>query len=281
MTLTPRDPFLFFRRPPHWRWLSFREVGAAVALWGKELSRVPAATRVGVAGGPGLDALLADLAVRSVGLVAVPLGLDPDGLAADPAEAGFEAIVAPEDIELDAPGAVPVIRLPARPRCAEGLPREEIEQPAGGCLVAAGEGRQWWREIGPSQLARRVEEAALLLDGRAQRPVLVHAESLAAPWERLIVEWAIGAAAVLIVESDPAQAAGTAFWARPSMIHGPAARLDAWTAAFAGAESGSRGRRRRFGRVRALVCCDEGPLDQATVGFWEPLEVPILRLPSL
>ena len=109
------------------------------------------------------------------------------------------------------------------------------------------------------------------------RDVVVHGRPLEDRGERIVIEWAVRSAAAIVVAPSPEMRAATAFWVRPTIIHGHADELSEWPGVFRAGEGSERGLRSRFKRLRYVVV-ESGALDAGAEAFYAGLGAHIVRL---
>jgi hypothetical protein len=90
---------------------------------------------------------------------------------------------------------------------------------------------------------------------------------------RLVIEWVMREKGAVVVTpagevSRSAAIAEAAFRVRPSILHGTAEELGEWARIFRSGESGRRGLRGRFRRLRSVVVTDRGNLDPGVLAFY-------------
>lgn len=108
--------------------------------------------------------------------------------------------------------------------------------------------------------------------GRSRREVLVLPADLPGPADRVLFAWSLLAGAALVLEPEPAALVPTAFWARPTVFHGDAARLAAFRRAAAGAP------RAALRRLHSLVVTGPAPLAAGDLAFWRARGVAVVPL---
>jgi hypothetical protein len=300
------DPFLFCARRPGWardprladrtedrapwRWISFDRAAARIAQWRRCLCDVPAGERIAISGSPSIEALMADLAARSLGLVVVHL----DAVEADGEFPGSGARLRLDElriaVETDDHGSG------HREMESAGVERRGLEdvedgargsaeseddsadQAVGGCVVRDATGLA--RELGSERLGGAVRRIESLLGTAPGRHVIVHGRSLADANERLLVEWAVWRAAAVIVltgrEASAGAIARAAFELRPSILHGSARELAEWAREFRRAEGSDRGIRKRFAALQWVVVTGQEEPGLAATSFYTGLGAAIL-----
>lgn len=268
-----------------WRWISFDRAAARIGQWRRRLQDASSGDRVAIAGSPSVEALMADLAARSLGLVVVHLRATEVARTADGSEALRQ--IAGVRILLDAAGPgsgereMESVGLERR-RLPDGADRDDgsIESDAdgavpaaGGCIVRDSLGVD--REIGLEGLTEAVRRLESLVGEGRGRDVMVHGRSLAEPSERLLVEWAVRRAAAVIIPTGGVAAVGdlgrAAFELRPSLLHGSARDLAEWAANFERAEGSERGVRKRFAALRWVIVTGSEELRHSVTSFYARL----------
>ncbi|MDH3254483.1 MAG: hypothetical protein OEM62_05785 [Acidobacteriota bacterium] len=269
------DPFIFYPQPPDWRWLSFAEAAEGVETWRASLSGLAAGARVGIAGSPSGAALVADIAVRASGLVAVPL--------------------ADSEIEMSDSGCVDCIldleayelrTFPVPPATAGTANGASPQRPAsswsnGGCVVWRGAAR----DCAPVLLRRERLESAVERMGRdigvlRERPIVVHGRSLGDAGERVVVEWAIHEAAAIVIAA-PGTEMSVAGWVRPTLLQGSPAELGEWIRSCTAERHGKLVLERRFRRLAAVVVLADETVDEETSRQWQEVGVRVVNAPTL
>lgn len=202
LPLSPLDPLLFF--PEGWdtRWWSVGDVLGRVAA-GREalaaLGLAPGAT-VAYAASHRPEALVADLAIRTAGLVPAPRAPQADGRLLLPGES------------VEQPG--PAATLPSAPaqtaETALSVPATDVIYPSGEREDAA-------------TVAERVSALAVAFESprgprSRRRPIVLTVGDPGDPDRRAFVDAALRAGAALYLEYDAEFLAGSALWARPTMI---------------------------------------------------------------
>lgn len=166
-------------------------------------------------------------------------------------------------------------------------------QAAGGTVIVRGPGHEP-RELTAADLAAAADKIARAIEGptpaeREGRDILVLGGALDDPVTRALLSWATVAGAALLLETDPGNVLGTAVWARPTVFAGTA---DEAARLRRAAERYDQGWLRRlvrilgrrpglpFGRLRALLVTDPGPLPQDDETFWRERGVALRFLPQ-
>jgi hypothetical protein len=281
--LLPEDPFVFYQEPPDWRWLSFLEAGRQIANWRSVLAHLAPPARVGIRSTPSVEALLADLAVRSCGLLTVPLpAASESGASADVED--LDAV-----LDLDEKGVLATDGDAAK-QVERTVASEESPRPSGGdcgllggCFVTkVGDGNPSLEHLPTSDLetavGRLVGSDGSTEERCAERGIVVHGRSLAERSERIVIEWAVRTAAAIVVAPSPEALAETVFWVRPTVIHGSADELRAWPTLFRAGESRQRGLRSRFRRLRQVIVGGGERLDGETEAFYVDLGAEVVSL---
>jgi hypothetical protein len=151
-------------------------------------------------------------------------------------------------------------------------------QAAGGSVTVRGPAGPV--ELTGSDLADAADKVARLVPAgtiRDIRDILVLGGALDDPATRALLSWATVAGAALLLEPDPANVLGMAVWARPTVFAGPVAdavrlRLAAqrheqgWPRRLARKLGGRPGL--PWGRLRALLLTEPGPLPQEDEDYW-------------
>lgn len=281
--LLPEDPFVFYQEPPDWRWLSFLEAGRQIAGWRSVLAHLAPPARVGIRSSPSVEALLADLAVRSRGLLTVPLAAG--------SESGASADVGDLDavLDLDEKGVLATDGGDTK-QMDQTVASEESPRPSdgdsgllGGCFVTTVvDGNSGLEHLPTSDLETavgRLVGSDRSTEGHcAERGIVVHGRSLAERSERIVIEWAVHTAAAIVVAPSSEALAATVFWARPTVIHGSADELGAWPTLFRAGESRQRGLRSRFRRLRRVIVGGGERLDGETEAFYVGLGAEVVSL---
>jgi len=281
--LLPEDPFLVYQEPPYWRWLSFTEADGRLSRWRSSLADLEPESRVGIPASPREEALLADLAVRSCGLVAVPLPEVSD-------ERVPRGLASP-DVLLDfvLSGATA-----SGPEASESIERRRLadtgqEAPQaedrllGGCVVSFARGdEEHTALLAPLDLVASVDRLTEAWRGSGgyadRREIVLHGRSLMGWDERVIIEWAVCVGAALVVTSAPEELAAAAFWARPTVLHGGAEELATWSQLFRAGEARDRGLKARFRRLRRVIVCGSQPLEEESSLFFAGLGADVVKL---
>lgn len=126
----------------------------------------------------------------------------------------------------------------------------------------------------------RLQAAIGLAGVPVGRDVLVHGRPLEDRGERVVVEWAVRSAAAIVVAPSPEMTAATAFWVRPTILHGRADELSAWPDVFRAGEGSDRGLRARFKRLRHVVV-GGGALEAGAEAFYTGLGARVVMLGGL
>ena len=167
-------------------------------------------------------------------------------------------------------------------------------QAAGGTVVVRGPAGAV--ELTGSDLADAADRIAQLVPPHGVdgiRDIIVLGGSLDDPATRALLSWATVAGAALLLEPDPASVVGMAVWARPTIFAGSAAdvarlRLAAqrheqsWPRRLARKLGRRPGLRSDlpFGRLRALLLTEPGPLPQEDENGWRKRGVAVGFLPQ-
>lgn len=264
------EPWVFYPHGPDWRWRSWKQVADQVARGAAQLGDLPPGSRVGFHARPTPDALAADLAIQTAGLVAVPIAA-PQAAAARQAaihhhctrwlttpEAPLPASlpVAWEDVALE-DGALPAVR----PPWARGAWQEVAPPAAPAALVAA------WQDqpclLPAAALAAAVEALASQVPSAPIRHVLLTASGLDTLSGRLVVAWTLATGAALVVEAEPERLPASLQWTRSTLVEVGAGDLSAVAKAAARIKP-------RWQRLRAVLTAAEQPA--------APAGLPILSL---
>lgn len=254
--LGPDDPLLFFPEGWETRWWSLGDIerriaGARRAL--DELALPPGAT-VAHAAGHRPEALVADLAIRRAGFVPAPRAPQADG----------RLLLPGEDVAV----AGPVARQPELADCPSEVPDEPFTVPITDVVYPDGS-----RETAARATAR---VAALAEAFRGARRAI--ALGVADPGEaehRAFLDAALLAGAALLLEFDAEFLAGSALWARPTVIAVLAGEERVLSGALARAEP--RARRRLFARLDTLVLLGDARLGVDALALWSEAGVRVFR----
>jgi hypothetical protein len=282
----PEEPVLFYPDGLDVRWRSWAELAEQVAGGASGLSGLGLApgSPVGFRWRTEPDAVAADLAIQAAGFVPVPVAE-----AAEVAAAGCGVrLLLPEE---PAPAeALPAVRLPVVPRhrrAAPGRAAVPAARSATGSLGTAGAALESARRLAERLDRAAADVAAAVPGGRRQgREIAVASFDLRTASGRTFLAWALGTGSALFLEPDPRALPGSAAWARPTLVAGPARSL---------VELGQHVRRlgeldrrwlhrRRpgprlpFGRLRLLLILDDGRLPVDDVAFWAGRGVAVLRI---
>jgi hypothetical protein len=179
---------------------------------------------------------------------------------------------------------------------------------AGGGTVMVRDGAAGLKELSAADLADTANKIAHALEARPPSPgeggrgggrgvggegsgrdILVLGGALDDPATRALLSWGTVAGAALLLEDDPENVLGTAVWARPTVFAGT---LDEAARFRRAAERSGQGWLRRlsptlgrrpglpFGRLRALLLTEPGPLPQDDEEFWRRRGVAVRFLPQ-
>jgi hypothetical protein len=162
---------------------------------------------------------------------------------------------------------------------------------ASGGTVAVRERTGGIKELTSADLAEAADQIANAIEARppSGRDILVLGGALDDPATRALLSWATVAGAALLLETDPENVLGTAVWARPTVFAGTVDEAARFRRAAERYDQGwprrlVRTLRRRpglpFGRLRALLVTDTGPLPQDDESFWRERGVAVLFLPQ-
>ncbi len=309
---TPEEPALFYPDGLDVRWRSWgvladQMAGGAAALAALGL---PAGERVAFRWRGGPDGVAADLAIQAAGLVAVPV-VEPAEAAVAPPERDWAAwLLGPGDAGPE--GDLPAARLPEAPRPGgrpARVPGPPVSEPA--------RGGAWVVEPGASgptlnsssgtilrqadlltrahdldeRLERAASGAAAVVPGAGRssgpgaRAIALASLDLRSADGRTVLAWALVTGAALILEPDPRVLAGSAEWARPTLVAGEARALSELGRRVRGREAGRRRLLRRrsrralpFGRLRLLLVLGTGRLAVDDVAFWAGRGVAVVRI---
>lgn len=259
---TPATPWLFFRQGFDWRWRSWARVADQVARGADRCRRWSQtqgerSLKVSTVWHP--DAVAGCLAVAAAGLE-----VDLDGASSSEAGACTLALPSPEgdgdgDGKHDGDGDFSSGSSPTLPSCHGALDAFEgatLEVAAGdsGLLL---EGETWpWSRIDASRkhfgaLGQALGAPLDLEAGRGKKKQLILLASGSLPPSLFVtlLAWSLHTGASWILEPDPDELAGVAWWSRPSILVATADELEAFAAHF------DRSARKRS-RLTALVSID-------------------------
>jgi hypothetical protein len=283
--LKPEEPWLFVQQGWDWRWRAFGELAEWVGATVEAVSDLAPQTRVGYAARLSPALIAADLALQAAGLAAVPI--DPDLGSAERREtARRRRCGAWLELGTEEAGEAPVALVRRAPSLESGAARSAATPGALGLALASLSARRPGgalavAEGGPVEIeggalgaaARSLAEAI----GPARRQeITVLAGCLEEPLARYLLAWATASGAAVVLEPDRRAYLATAAWARPTVLGGGAADLEA---ALARAEAGSTGRRSPFGRLRAWLVAAGEPIPEKLSERWQRRAVRILPLP--
>jgi hypothetical protein len=254
------DPWLFYREPPHWRWISYTAAAERLSVYRRQLAALEKCSHIAFPSRPSVSEMLVDLAIRLSGRYSVPV------------DTGLGAVRVAEEAE----------------RRGAGLFSEsggELVERDGGYVVVeedggADPGRPGWLEIGDKHSRRIAGELERGLGSSQKRDIVLHWRPLDVAGERYLVEWAIRVAAGIVLVPERSSMAATAYWIRPTLVHGTAADLRDLARSLAAAERRWRlfgTRERRFRRLRAAVLWGSDPLDPETEEFYASLGARVVR----
>ena len=321
--VSPEQPFLFFPEGPDIRWRSFAGVAAQASAGAAELGGLGLApgARVAYRWHSEPDAVAADLAIRAGGWTAVPIpGRRAPVTSADaPAgrfeelertarELGCAALLLPPgaDVALGDGPELPRAALPAAGTGASpggiGTGAQLPELPGDAAVLAPGRVPAVSRTLSAEEigawgtgLAERLAPALREVGGSAGRAVVVACFDPSGADGRALLAWAERAAPALFIEPDRASLAGSAAWARGSLVAGegePIARLAAeirrrtarspLLRRLLGRPGGTAGagrlpRRGPFGRLRAVILLGEGGLGADALATFARYRIAVLR----
>lgn len=246
--VSAEQPFLFYPEGHDVRWRSFAEVAAQAEAGAASLADlgIPAGARVAFRWRPGPDAVAADLAVRAGGWTAVPVPVRAAAPVA--ADERWEGSVAELEGAAGELGCAALLLPPGvAPGDGAGLPRVVLPEADGGSAGRGGGSlpelpgsahlRGAARVLSGEEIAAagdRLEErlGAVRPEGgeSAGRPVVVACFDASTADGRALLAWAERTAPALFLEPDRGSLAGSAAWARATVVAGeaePVARLAA------------------------------------------------------
>jgi|CXWL01.1.fsa_nt_gi acyl-CoA synthetase (AMP-forming)/AMP-acid ligase II len=247
-SLSPLDPLLFF--PDGWetRWWSVGDVLRRVAAGRAVLAALglPPGAAVAHAATHRPEALVADLAIRAAGLVPAPRAPRADARLLLPGE---EVATAGPTVTLPGLDDAPPLELGATLL----VPRSDVLYPSGERESAA-------------TGAARAEALVTAFEGGRRRPIALTVADPSDPERRALVDAALSAGAALYLEYDAEFLAGSALWARPTLIAVKAGEERILSAALAHADP--RSRRRLMARLETLVLLGNARLGVDTLAEW-------------
>jgi len=255
----PEDPWLFYRDRWDWQWRSWSQVADQVARAAAALRRATG-PRIGFDARPGPDAVAVELAVRAVGLIAVPVaGADcaPDDSAQAPPRWDGWAEVGEAVASTEGDTAPARIRLPAvRSRLARWTPE---------AIASAGPAEEaLWRS------AARFAESLPALTGR---PIVLASSRVDRAVVSTLLAWILKSGAAWVLEPEPEGFVPAVLRTRPTLVLAPSQDLDLLALAM---DSGTR---RRWSRLQAAVVTDEAAM--GAEDRWRRVGASVIRFPSV
>lgn len=269
---TPERPVLFFVRGLDWRWLSYQEAGERIGGLAARLDSLPHGARTGFPATGGLSSLLLDLAVRSTGRIAVPVGpLDAEA-DRDPelARLGAEAFAALPGF---APSrTLPTVEVPDPFTLSGALPEGEggvlIEEDGGGTRIASA--------VEIARAGERFERALAANATRPPREIVLLGPPSRRETDRAFSDGALRTGAACLFEPDPAARAASAAWGRVTVYAGSAAELAELALRAKSAQRVPLSRSRLpFDRLHTVFPTGGEGLDPAAAAAWRALGVEI------
>jgi hypothetical protein len=285
------DPWLFYREPPHWRWISFAAAGERLSVYRRQLAALEMCSHLAFPSRPSVSEMLVDLAIRLSGHYSVPV------------DAGLGAVWFVEDVErrgasawIDSPdlgglrGPPDLRSVVLAGGATDPLSSESDREPfegVGGFVVVeddrADPNQVGYIEIGDGESGRMAGELERRLGSPHERDIVLHWRPLDDAGERCLLEWALRVAAGIVLVPERSSIAATAYWARPTLVHGTAADLRGLARNVRTTERrwrlfGTKGG--RFRRLRAAVLWGSEPLDPDTEEFYLSLGARVVRLPA-
>ena len=268
---TPERPFLFHLRGLDWRWLSYREAAGRIGGVAARLGTLPPGVRVGFPATGGLFSYLLDLAVRSTGRIAIPVGPLDSEAARDPelARLGAEAFLALPGF---APSrTVPTLEIPDPFQLSGELPGGE-----GGVLIEE-DGAAW--DESPEKVGaagERFDRAVSAARKRPAREIVVVGPPSRIFIDRAFSDWAVRSGAACLFEPDESARAASAAWGRVSVHAGSAVELAELVGRARSAQRVPFSRSGLpFGRLHTVFPTDGAGLDPAATEAWRSLGVAV------
>jgi hypothetical protein len=283
------DPWLFYREPPHWRWISYTAAAERLSVYRRQLAALEKCSHIAFPSRPSVSEMLVDLAIRLSGRYSVPVdtGLGAVRVAEEAERRGAGAWIDSRGLGgLRGPPDMRSVVLAdeARDPLSSESGGELVERDGGYVVVeedgGADPGRPGWLEIGDKHSRRIAGELERGLGSSQKRDIVLHWRPLDVAGERYLVEWAIRVAAGIVLVPERSSMAATAYWIRPTLVHGTAADLRDLARSLAAAERRWRlfgTRERRFRRLRAAVLWGSDPLDPETEEFYASLGARVVR----
>jgi hypothetical protein len=254
--LGPDDPLLFFPEGWETRWWSVGDVERRIAGVGLALGDLglPPGATVAHAASHRPEALVADLGVRRAGFVPAPRAPEADARLLLPEE---EVVV-----------AGPVAHLPELADCPTENPDRSFAVPITDVVYPDGS-----REPATRSTAR----VAALADAfrGPRRPIALGVADPGNPDRRAFLDAALVGGAALLLEFDAEFLAGSALWARPTVIAVLAGEERVLSNALARADR--RARKRLFARLDTLVLLGDARLGVDALAEWSDAGVRVFR----
>jgi hypothetical protein len=285
------DPWLFYREPPRWRWISFAAAAKQLSVYRRQLAALEMCSHLAFPSRPSVSEILIDLAIRLSGRCSVPVdaALGAFRFAEEAERRGASAWIDSRDLgglrgPPDLRSVVLADEATDPPSSESG--REPFEG-VGGCVVVGEDGADPDRpeciEIEDGESGRMAGELGRGLGSSRKRDIVLHCRPLDEAGERCLVEWALGVAAGIVLVPERSSIAAAAYWARPTLVHGTAPDLrdlarNLRITERRGRLFGTRGG--RFRRLRAAVLRGSEPLDPDTEEFYLSLGARVVRLPA-
>jgi hypothetical protein len=283
------DPWLFYRDPPHWRWISFAAAAKRLSVYRRQLAALERCSHLAFPSRPSVSEMLVDLAIRLSGRYSVPVdtALGATRFAEEAERRGASAWIASPDLGgLRGPADLRSVVLadeatdPPSPQNGS-----ELLEGVGGCVVMeedrADSNQKQCLEIGDGESRRMAGELERRLGSSRRRDIVLHCRPLDQAGERCLLEWALRVAAGIVLVPERSLIAATAYWVRPTLVQGTAADLKGLARSLRAAERRWRlfgTGRRRFRRLRAAVLWGSESLDPDTERFYSSLRARVVRL---
>jgi hypothetical protein len=254
--LGPDDPLLFFPEGWETRWWSVGDVERRIAGAGRALGALdlhPGAT-VAHAASHRPEALVADLAIRRAGFVPAPRAPEADA----------RLLLPGEEVEVTGP----VARLPELADCPTEISDKPFSVPISEVVYPDGS------RDSAARASARVAALAEAFHG-PRRPIALGVADPGDPDRRAFLDAALVAGAALILEFDAEFLAGSALWARPTVIAVLAGEERVLSNALARADR--RARKRLFARLDTLVLLGDARLGLDALAEWSEAGVRVFR----
>lgn len=254
--LGPDDPLLFFPEGWETRWWSVGDVERRIAGASRALDALglhPGAT-VAHAASHRPEALVADLAIRRGGFVPAPRAPEADA----------RLLLPGEDVVV----AGPVAHLPELADCPAEISEKPFSVPITDVVYPDGS-----RESA-ARAGARVATLAAAFRGTC-RPIALGVADPGEPERRAFLDAALVAGAALLLEFDAEFLAGSALWARPTVIAVLAGEERVLSNALARADR--RARKRLFARLDTLVLLGDARLGLDALAEWSEAGVRVFR----